>query len=99
MIWVAWGLLLLAQNASFTLVSRARNSSSIWYHTWASMLSNGVWFVAQLFLLDNMLHILKSGNWKDGLVVALFYTACTMVGSIGMHYIALHKIERAKKSE
>lgn len=96
MTWVLWGLLLLAQNASFTLVSRARNSDSIWYHTWASVLSNGVWFVSQLFLLDNMLHVLKSGSWKDGAIVAAFYTVCTMAGSIGMHYIALHRIEKVK---
>jgi len=34
--------LVILQDASFTLVSRARNSDSITYHTLASILSNGI---------------------------------------------------------
>ena len=37
--WVAWSLLLLIQNASFTLVSRARNSGSLGYHAVAAACS------------------------------------------------------------
>lgn len=40
-----FGLVVL-QNASFTLVSRARNSKSLWYHGIASVLSNGIWLLA-----------------------------------------------------
>ena len=35
-------LLVILQNASFTLVSRARNSPSLMYHGIASVLSNGM---------------------------------------------------------
>lgn len=97
MTWVIWGVLLIAQNASFTLVSRARNSSSVGYHAWASVLSNGIWYINSLILLDASLGVLRTGSWIVGARVALFYTACTMVGSLGMHYIALHKIERKGK--
>lgn len=94
MTWVVWAILLILQNASFTLVSRARNSSSLGYHAWASVLSNGVWFLSQLILFDSMLHVLKTGSLVEGMKVAVFYTACTMAGSLGMHWLALRKIEK-----
>jgi hypothetical protein len=34
----------ILQNASFTLVSRARNSKSLLFHAIASVFSNGIWF-------------------------------------------------------
>jgi hypothetical protein len=37
--------LVLLQNASFTLVSRARNSKSLAYHAGAAVLSNGIWLL------------------------------------------------------
>ena len=90
-----WGLILILQNAAFTLVSRARNSRSIMYHAWASVLSNGLWFVSQFMLIDVATTMIASGG---GIIEALplggYYIICTMVGSLAMHYIALHKIER-----
>lgn len=94
MTWFLWGILLILQNASFTLVSRARNSNSLFYHAWAGVGSNGIWFLSQLILVDSFLDILKTGSWKQGLVVAAFYTGCTLAGSLGMHWLALHRIEK-----
>lgn len=94
--WLIWGVFLTLQNASFTLVSRARNSGSLSYHALAAVGSNGIWFVSQLFLFDQMLTILKTGNWLHALTVGLFYTTCTIVGSVGMHWLALRKIEKGK---
>lgn len=94
MMWLLWGVLLILQNASFTLVSRARNSNSLWYHAWAGVGSNGIWFLSQLILVDNFLRLLKTGSVTDGLLVAGFYTGCTLAGSLGMHWLALHKIEK-----
>lgn len=96
MIWVLWAALLIAQNAAFTLVSRARNSNNIGYHAVASLLSNGVWFVSQFILINEMVQIIKTSDWMYGALVGIFYTAMTMTGSLGMHYIAMHKIEGRK---
>lgn len=94
--WITWGILLMAQNAAFTLSSRSRNSQNIWYHTWASFLSNGVWFVSNLILVANFVEIMKTSNWKLALGVGLFYTACTMFGSISMMWLAIRHIEKRK---
>ena len=92
--WFLWGLLLVGQNAAFTLVSRARNSHNLVYHAWASLLSNGVWFVSNFILFGAFIDIMRNSNWWLAGGVGLFYVACTMLGSLGMHYLALHHIER-----
>ncbi len=91
--WATWGILLILQNASFTLVSRARNSGSLGYHALAAVGSNGIWFLSQLILFDNMLTIIREANWSLGVLTALFYTMCTIIGSVGMHWLAIKKIE------
>jgi len=94
MTWALWFLLLVVQNAAFTLVSRARNSSSLSYHAWASVLSNGIWFASQFILFDSMLKVMKSGDLIAVLPIAAVYIAGTMTGSLGMHWFALRKIEK-----
>jgi hypothetical protein len=76
----------ILQNASFTLVSRARNSNSILFHGFASILSNGIWFIVvnQVVKHDEML--------KTGLV----YTTAAVIGSLGMHWLSMHKLEKLK---
>jgi hypothetical protein len=97
MIWLLWFVLLVAQNASFTLVSRARNSSSLGYHAWAAVLSNGIWFASQFILFDSMLRAMTAKAWGEIAVIGLVYTAGTMTGSLGMHWVALHKIEKGAR--
>lgn len=94
--WVLWGGLLILQNAAFTLVSRARNSGSLWYHSVASLFSNGVWFLSQLILVDKFVAILRSSDWPLAVATGLFYTGCTLAGSVGMHWLAMNKIEKGK---
>lgn len=95
--WAIWGAFLILQNASFTLVSRARNSGSLGYHAVAAVGSNGIWFVSQLFLFNEMLAVIQNSNWDRAVGVGAYYTACTIAGSVGMHYLALHKIEKGKR--
>ena len=73
--------LVVLQNASFTLVSRARNSSSLMYHTIASVLSNGVWLLVNFDSLDMM----------------LTYLVGSVVGSVLMHYVSMKYFENKKK--
>lgn len=97
MTWILWGALRLIQNASFTLVSRARNSGSYAYHAIAAVGSNGVWFVSQFILIDAMVKIIRTGSWSEAVVVGLFYTLCTVVGSVSMHWVSVHYIETGKR--
>lgn len=96
MIWALWFLLLVAQNASFTLVSRARNSNSLGYHAWAAVLSNGIWFASQVILIDSFVKIIRDADVARGVVAAFVYITGTLTGSLGMHWLALHKIEKGK---
>ena len=95
--WIAWALLLIVQNAAFTLVSRARNSGSLKYHALAALGSNGIWFLSQIILVDKTLHILQSKDLGLAVLTALVYVGSTIAGSVGMHWIALNKIEKGKR--
>jgi putative flippase GtrA len=79
--------LVIIQNASFTLVSRARNSNSILYHTVASVLSNGIW----LLVIRQV--VLNLNNW----VLMITYLIGAVIGSISMHYVAMKYFEKPKK--
>lgn len=94
--WILWAILLVVQNASFTLVSRARNSSSLGYHAWASALSNLIWFASQYILVDSMLDLLRSGDALLAVFTGAFYAAFTMAGSVGMHAVSMRYIERPR---
>ena len=80
-----FGLVVL-QNASFTLVSRARNSKSITYHTIASVLSNGVWLLVIRQVVLNL----------DNVTLMITYLFGSVIGSISMHYIAMKYFEKSK---
>ncbi len=96
--WVIWAVVLLLQNAAGTVVSRARNSDNLLYHGGASIFSNGVWFISQLILVDQFTKILRNADWYAAMWLGLFYTACTMTGSIGMHWISMNLLEKKKGS-
>lgn len=94
--WLGWAGLLVLQNAAFTLVSRARNSRSVGYHALAALGSNGVWFASQFLLFGFMLDALKDGTLLDAVMIGAWYTVWTLVGSVGMHWLALNKIEKGR---
>ena len=80
-------LLVIIQNASFTLVSRARNSPSIVFHGLSSVLSNGIW----------LLVIRKVTQSFDKPELMITYLVGSVIGSLGMHYISMHHIEKRLK--
>lgn len=80
-----FGLVVL-QNASFTLVSRARNSNSLVYHTIASVLSNGIWLLVIRQVVLNF----------DRIDLMVTYLVGSVVGSITMHYVAMRFFEKKK---
>jgi divalent metal cation (Fe/Co/Zn/Cd) transporter len=80
-----FGLTIL-QSASFTLVSRARNSNSIIYHTVASILSNGIWLLVIRNVVSNF----------ESTPLMITYLIGSVIGSISMHYIAMKYFEKPK---
>lgn len=76
--------LTILQNASFTLVSRARNSDSITFHTIASVLSNGIWLLVIRQVVNNF------DNW----ILMLTYLTGSVIGSISMHYLSMNYFEK-----
>lgn len=89
--------MLLIQNASFTWVSRARNSSSIVYHALASVCSNGVWFLNLGFAVNKVNDAWAAESSALLIFTAAFYTVFTVIGSIGMHHVLMTKVERGKR--
>ena len=92
---ILWFFILVLQSSFFTLVSRARNSGDITYHAIASVFTNSIWFVSQLFLISM---IAKPGMPIITLVkMGICYTIGTTVGSVLMHWIALKYLEKGKR--
>lgn len=80
-------LLTLVQNASFTVVSRARNSGSIAYHAIASVFSNGIWL---LVIKDVVVKLDKpSVMWA--------YLVGSVAGAVLMHWITVKYLEKKIK--
>ena len=94
MTWLIWAALLIAQNAAFTWVSRARNSGSIGYHAIAAVFSNGIWILG-MFLVVNKLR--QASGWEQIAAVAAFYTVFTVIGSVGMHWFSMRFLEKGKR--
>jgi hypothetical protein len=96
--WVGWAIILMAQNASTTWASRARNSSSVAYHSLASSFSNGVWFISFTLLTNSVLDAAK-GNapWATWLFLFAFYTTFTVIGASLMHWISMTYLESGKR--
>lgn len=78
--------LVILQNASFTLVSRARNSNSLMYHGIASVLSNGIWLLVIREVVTNF------DRWE----LMVTYLVGSVIGSLGMHHIAMKYFEKPK---
>lgn len=85
MIYALWAVFLLFQNASFTMVSRARNSGNDLYHGIAAVFSNGIWFITFAFtfqILDRIWEQVRNGSWTFAVAMGLLYIACTVTGSV-----------------
>ncbi|KPJ96700.1 MAG: hypothetical protein AMS18_00130 [Gemmatimonas sp. SG8_17] len=96
--YVLWAVLLLLQNASFTMVSRARNSGSDWYHAFAAVGSNGIWLVATFFTFDKVFFAaVNDGLSLEVLGASLLYVVCTVTGSVFMGKFLRRYVERGNR--
>lgn len=88
--WFMWFTLLVAQNISFTFVSRARNSASLTRHMVASLFSNGLYFIGQIIILTQVIDMLRGDYGTHYQVVACsVYTVATLTGSMLGHKVAM----------
>lgn len=87
MSWIGLFLLLVAQNAAFTLVSRARNSGSYGFHAIAATLSNGFF----IFVFDHLNQHVQDISTK------IIYIVGTVCGSVLMHFVSVKFIEKGKR--
>lgn len=74
----------LLQNASFTLVSRARNTKSLRFHAFAALCSNGIWL---LVIRQVVVHL---ESWPH--LVA--YLVASVTGSVAMHWFSMRYLEK-----
>lgn len=89
--WLIWGSLLVLQNATHTVSSRAKNSSSLWYSAWAGVFSNGTWFLSQFFIVGHLVR--AQDDPKRLAMVAIYYITLTVAGTVGAHAFCL-RVER-----
>lgn len=94
---LSWALILIAQNMSFTWVSRARNSGSDWYHATAAVFSNGVWFLAFYFTFDFLTVIQQTRNLGLTFLIGGIYIAATVTGSVVGGKLVRRFFERGKR--
>ena len=78
--------LVVLQNASFTLVSRARNSDSLAFHAIASVFSNGIWLLVIRNVVQNF----------DNPVMMGVYLIGSVIGSLLMHHFSMKYFEKKK---
>ena len=95
--WLLWAVSLLLQNASFTWVSRARNSGNVKYHAVAAIGSNGIWFLNQFIVVDVITKAIKSSDLWLAVSSGLWYTLWTVVGSITMHWFLMKHVEKGSR--
>lgn len=72
------------QNAAFTAVSRSRNSGDVMHHAKWSVASNGIWFIAQIFLMSTIWRGIEQGTYWEIAIAGVVYVAATTIGSSAM---------------
>ena len=92
-----WALLLVCQNASFTIVSRARNSGSDAYHAIASVFSNGIWFFAFVFTFDLLTYAQEAESRGTLVAIGMVYIGATVFGSVVAGKFAREVIEKGSR--
>lgn len=92
-----WVPLLIIQNFSFTIVSRARNSGSDWYHAIAAVFSNGVWWASQTIIVVTLLDVVENADVALWTILTIVYVTCTVTGSVLGGKVARRFFERGNR--
>lgn len=95
--WILWGLLLALTNGASTLTSRARNTPSYTYHGLAACANHAIWFCANVMFVGVAIDIGALSNWRLAAGAWLFYTVCSTIGSIGVHWVSINYFEKGNR--
>jgi hypothetical protein len=90
MTWFLWAIMLLLQQGSSTWVGRAKAQDSSRALAIASVVSNAVWFLSQVIIVDNITSALKSHDYLRIGYTLVFYTAFCVIGNVGAHRLLIH---------
>jgi len=95
--WILWGVLLMLTNGMSTLVSRARNTPSYAYHGICSTLNHGTWFITNVLFIGVAIDIGALTDWQAAGFAWVFYTVCSTVGSVTVHYVSIKYFEKGTR--
>ena len=84
------------QNAVFTAVSRSRNSGDVRHHAKWAVMSNGLWFIMQIFIVSALWDGIKSQEYTTLIITGILYVIGTSAGSVFMMHRML-RTETGKK--
>jgi hypothetical protein len=79
-----FAVLTFFQNAVFTAVSRSRNSGDVFYHWKWSLLSNSIWFIAQIFIMKMIWDAINDSSYWKIAAAGWVYVITTSSGSAWM---------------
>lgn len=92
--WTVWGIMLVAVNIAGTLTSRARNTSSYYYHGITAGINHGCWFITQFLFVGVAVDMIKQPSWRGRFLTFVFYAVCSTVGSIAAHVVSHEYFEK-----
>jgi len=95
--WILWGLLLAATNGASTLTSRARNTPSYGYHGVAACVNHAIWFCTNVMFVGIAIDIGALHDWHKAVGAFVFYTTCSTIGSVSIHWISINYFETGNR--
>lgn len=97
MSWLAWVVVLVCYDFVTSLLSRAVNSGSLWWHATIGLVANSLYYVRLLSTvaigLDAMVEVGVVGNWRP---LLLFAVLCTS-GSVAGHWVSMRFVEHGNR--
>lgn len=88
--------ILIAQQFSYVLVSRARNSNSIMYGTIGSVVANITYFVGQILMVDQFMKIIRSADMSHALTLGLIYVVTMTLTASASQWVCMKWFEKGK---
>ena len=84
------------QNMAFTASSRSRNSGDPAYHFRVALMSNGIWFFCNAFIMKKLWNAFYSNDLTNIILLGIIYIVATSLGSSYMMKKLLKK-EKGKR--
>lgn len=88
--------ILIAQQFSYVLVSRARNSNSIAYGTIGSVAANSTYYIGQILMVDQFMKILRESNLHHAVVLGAVYITTMTLTASASQWVCMHWFEKGR---